>query len=236
MSKLGHGYGSEFHLMRLMGRYRQRFTRIVCDVIGASDISWLDFRPGGKYELKPELSLPDNEWKGIEFLAETKENREELIESWKDFWPQSGSVPNWDAIGKGRIDESDFWILTEVKAHIGEIKSNCGAISKKSKDRIADAMKDTQTWLNVKDKMGCDWLKVYYQYAFQLAMLYFLNRHNIKSRLLRIYLCGDKNPAGDCPPKDLEQQSIFLGVDGIHLSTFRVHEIFIDVVNVKRME
>jgi hypothetical protein len=37
----------------------------------------------------------DREWKGLEFL----DSASDVKSAWVKFWPQSGNVPNWDAVG-----------------------------------------------------------------------------------------------------------------------------------------
>lgn len=66
---IGAGYGSEFHLMRYMARYRNKMNDIINKDINVQIVEWLDFIPGGEY--KPEnpakVILPDKEWTGLDF-------------------------------------------------------------------------------------------------------------------------------------------------------------------------
>jgi len=39
----GNGYGSECHLLRYLGRHRDRLNAEVCRETGGSDVRWLDF-------------------------------------------------------------------------------------------------------------------------------------------------------------------------------------------------
>ena len=64
MAKIGHGYGSESHLLRWMGRHRNLFDQYVSKSVGrlGSPIHWLDFN------FAPNNPWPDSELKGLEFL------------------------------------------------------------------------------------------------------------------------------------------------------------------------
>ncbi|KXB07063.1 hypothetical protein AKJ51_02140 [candidate division MSBL1 archaeon SCGC-AAA382A20] len=242
MAQLGYGYGSEFHLMRLMGRYRKRFTSLVCKATEASDMQWLDFKVGQQYQLSPNnLILPDKEWKGIDFLEKSSTDNDSILKEWQKFWPQTGNIQNWDAIARSRFGFPEFWLLAEAKAHTGEINSQCGAQSSRSKDKIKKAMQKTQSWLDVQGKTPDDWMKNYYQFANRLATLYFLIEQGIHARLLFIYMCGDKHPEKECPKKRegwttvLKKQKQALGLQNVDLKSHGVHEIFIDVEKVTIM-
>ena len=88
MGKIGYGYGSEWHLMRLLGRHKAYFDRFVHGSTGASEVSWLDFLFNNS---KPWF---DNEFKGHEFIES-----QEILSFWKSFLPNTENVPNWDTKG-----------------------------------------------------------------------------------------------------------------------------------------
>src|SRR5262245_19847757 len=117
MGKLGYGYGSEFHLLRWMGRHRDEFDAAVLKALGEtqSHIHWLDFEftNAGK----------DSEWKGIDFISEKPTLRQE----WESFWPNKRGIHNWDAVGILQTANGPEWIVVEAKAHAKEILSDCKA-------------------------------------------------------------------------------------------------------------
>src|SRR5690348_14631823 len=87
VGKIGYGYGSEFHLLRYLGRHRHCLNRRIEEKSGGKVRDWLDFAFAG--------DGGDTEWKGVDFL----EAGSAMISAWKRFWPQTGNVPNWDAVG-----------------------------------------------------------------------------------------------------------------------------------------
>ena len=64
MGDMALGYGSEFHLLRWLGRHRGKFTELVCKAgqRGWSDIRWLDF------EFADGRLVPDSELCGSDVL------------------------------------------------------------------------------------------------------------------------------------------------------------------------
>jgi len=124
------------------------------------------------------------------FREEDKFNLRDLLtsydEQFKIEWPQSGSSMNWDLIGFSRKKKT--WILCEAKAHLGELKSDCGA-SKDSKDKISRALNI------VKNRLGVDtdknWMEKYYQFANRLYAVDLINRQGFNAVLLNIYFLGD---------------------------------------------
>lgn len=175
MAKLGYGYGSEFQLLRLLGRHRNSFNFKILQALGYNDkrIEWLDF----KYA--PKQFIPDKEYIGINFL-ENDPNYEKLKNSWKKYWPSSNNAQNWDAICK--IDNE--WILIEAKAHKDEILSNTTA-SKESKQFIGERFKEIKLKNGITSKE--DWNYKYYQKANRILFLEYLQANNIKAKLLFVY-------------------------------------------------
>ncbi len=195
---IGSGYGSEFHLMRTMGRYRNAFDQVVSSAIGGTVLKWLDMKHGGVYDTSnpAKVILPDIEYKGIDFLP--KAQHEKVERKWQEYWPRTGNVQNWDSVGRIQFEGTDYWLLVEAKAHKGEIKSDCHASSPRSLETIDRAFTKTKEWLGL--EAGNDWRQLYYQAANRLAMLHFLNEIcGIPAKMLCIYFCGDQNPNADCP-------------------------------------
>ena len=234
MGKIGHGYGSEWHLLRYLGRHRNRLDQIIKRTIGKGEhIEWMDFGFASKKKLF------DKEWTGIAFLKKYGLLTDELQSAWQNFWPQRGNAQNWDAIGRfhykdGHKNCCDF-ILVEAKSHITEVKSACRA-KLWGRRKIEKAMTETKRALGVDENI--DYLKRYYQYANRIAALHFLTKHGIGARLVFIYFLGDQIKGKICPrhPRKwqevLEQQHKELGLPKQHLLGNRMHEIFVHV-NVK---
>ena len=238
---IGAGYGSEFHLMRYMARYRNKMNDIINNEIMGQIVEWLDFIPGCEYnpENPAKVILPDNEWEGLDFLKET--DNENVLEKWNDYWPQNGKSQNWDAIAKAKIDNRKTWIIVEAKAHTDETKSECNAISLESIQMIDKAFKETKQAFGITSEN--DWKKTYYQYANRMATLHFLLENDIPAKLLFIYFFGDKHQhltkGSICPNNEkgwhssIEEQRIYLGLSKEIMKKKGIHEIFLNVVKPK---
>ena len=178
MARIGYGYGSEWHLLRWMGRYRNDLIKKIREVTNKpnSKIDFLDFH------FNPSEKWPDSELKGIEFLLmDHSANR-----AWEIFWPQSGNIPNWDAVGKITDILGEEWLLVEAKAHSEELISNCGGKEHGGLPIIRKAFQTTINQLGITANVS-SWLKPYYQYANHLSFLSFLHSQDIPSHLLNIY-------------------------------------------------
>jgi len=234
MGKMGNGYGSEFHLLRFLGYHRDKLNDEIKQVTGGRVIDWLDFGFGGGGKL-------DSEWKGVDFV-----NSPSGVKSaWQAFWPQSGNVPNWDAVGRLESNSATEYLLVEAKAHAEELQSSCAAKGTEKQgglNKIKDALQTTITT----NGFGVDvnrWLRPYYQYTNRLAHLHFLIQHGIPARLVFIYFCGDdwkgRNlPNGKPPtcPKEANKWAIplqrmyrHLGLSGQSNLEQRVHKVFLNV-------
>lgn len=228
MGSIGCGYGSEWHLLRFMGRHRHLFDKMIISSIGkGSFISWLDFRFS-------DQDSYDRELKGLEFLSQFKN----LQQKWAAFWPQSGNVQNWDGIGwlynLDEHDNSPELILLEAKAHLDELKSDCKAeVGGKGYRTIVNAMRQVQNALGIFN--SGDWLKNYYQYANRIAALWFLNENGIPARFASVYFIGDDHKGKDCPQNKsewdiaLRKQDQYLGIDREHPLKDRIHKVFLSV-------
>jgi hypothetical protein len=171
----------------------------------------------------------DLEWKGIDFL---KDNLS-LQEAWEFFWPGTGNIPNWDAVGKIQHNSKESWILVEAKSHIEEIKQACMARPGKGLNMINKAFSETKEYLKIPE--STDWLRPYYQYCNRIATLYFLKKHDVSAHLLFVYFLGDQFDKKICPESEkgwknelnkLKQHNQILGEHGLSDS---IHELFIDV-------
>ena len=70
MAGLNAGYGSELHLLRMLGRHRQYFDQLVLTETTADEVEWLDFASGDMRLDKRGNSRWDEEWHQLNFLAE----------------------------------------------------------------------------------------------------------------------------------------------------------------------
>lgn len=228
MGRIGHGYGSEHHLLRFLGRHRHELDRRVLEVVGGESIDWLDFH----FDLGKD-TWADAEWKGFEFITDN----DNLQAAWSEFWPQTGSAQNWDAVARLRRAGRNEWLLVEAKAHTAELQSDCGARGR-SREKILEALNETKAALSVPaDKL---WDIVYYQYCNRLATLYFLRKHGVPGRLLLIYFTGDKGDQRRVCPADpvgwreaIDAQNAAVGLPTGHPLEDHIHKLFLEVKGVK---
>ena len=225
MSDIGYGYGSRWHLCRYLAYHRAELNRSVESVTGGEALEWLDF------PFDPASRFLDGEWKGLDFLGEDHPARN----VWRSFWPQTGNVPNWDAVGRVRIAEAAEWLLVEAKAHVGELKSACGAKAAGGLATIQKAFVETKAAMGV--PQAADWLGPYYQYANRLATLHFLIKQGVPARLFFVYFLGDAHPHSrwKCPTcaeeweHSLRPMYDHLGLTHTSELEKRVHRLFLPV-------
>lgn len=209
MATMGHGYGSEFHLLRWMGRHRAALNKKVEAITGLAGLEWLDF------EFNPEKEIPDEELKGLDFLS--GDNRRSVVldkfRSGPLSWPQSGELMNWDAVGRA----GNVYVLCEAKAHVGEIAKRYDPGDSPSVEQRKRA------FAFAKKKIGADpssdWMHNFYQMANRLYVLALLSECGIEAFLLNVYFCGDRFREKDCPESRegwrmiLEEEYEKLGID-----------------------
>lgn len=228
MGKLGFGYGSEWHLLRYLGRHRNLLGETIINNIGhGTSIDWLDFA------MNPAKDCFDEEIEGLDFLNDTS-----LLTEWNRFWPRTGSQQNWDAVGWLNSDSGKELLLVEAKAHLAEILSHCQAkpaSQRGGRDIIEKALNQ------VKGSLGAapssDWLSPYYQYANRLAVLWFLRQQGIQARLVGIYFTDPKSTQikVQCPKHesawlmDLNKMETALGLPAAHPLHDYIHKVFLPV-------
>lgn len=209
MGDMALGYGSEFHLLRWLGRHRRLFTEKVCEAAnraakrGWKHIDWLDF------EFADGRLVPDSELCGPEFLT-IGTDRKKWPKEWEKVhdelrngpfkWPDVDSkyMMNWDVVG---VADDGTYVLGEAKAHIEEIGAKCSATSE-NKPIIKQALKLPKDKDCFNAKEGKDWLGKYYQLANRLYMVSLLERCGLKAVFLYILFTGDKFPGrakATCP-------------------------------------
>ena len=225
MAVLGNGYGSEFQLLRLLGRHRNSFDSKILTVLNYHDkkVYWLDF----KYDSKQ--FIPDREYVGIEFLEELS-NFPDLKKSWAKNWPTTNRAQNWDAICK--IDGE--WILIEAKARKREMESDSIATIQ-SLDFIRTRFEEIKLKYGITTEN--DWDKKYYQKANRILFLDYLIANGIKAKLLFVYFVNGYNKNGEqlgvksnSEWLDLiKKQDEYLGISDNNLLKDKIHNLIIDI-------
>jgi hypothetical protein len=175
----------------------------------------------------------DGEYMGINFLPSKIQNK--ISENWGKYWPQSGNLPNWDAVmycSPKNPDSSleDKWIIIEAKAYLQELESSSGA-SEESRDKIEKAFEATQKRFNIKTQNS--WLKKYYQLANRLAFINFMLDNGIQCSLLNIYFLngwGNQNDKNVLEIEDwnkkIDEEYSYLGINN-HAKEY-ISEILVD--------
>jgi len=225
MGRIGHGYGSEWHLLHWLGRHRAELSRRVGAAIGGAvnPGDWLDF-PTTSSGGAPKTM----EWKGIDFLRPNPP----VERAWAAFWPQRGNAHNWDAVA--RVGDEPEWLLVEAKAHVGELASSCGASPRGGLPAIQAALDSCKRHLGV--GAAHDWTTGYYQHANRVAALHFLQQQGIPARLLFVYFLGERRRGWQCPKTEadwrpaLVTQDGHLGLNRPHPLSSRIHDLFLPVV------
>lgn len=243
MAQIGHGYGSEFHLMRFMGHHRELFEQVISDAIGEKGtFHWLDFG-----FVPPMSSISgDRELKGFAFLKELvqKEKYESFINEYHSYKiGKIDSWQNWDAI----FILNDTFYLVEAKAHPSEISSGEKEHGNKSKKEILRYFKEQLSDYNV--NVTSEWLKDYYQLANRLAAAALLNKHGIKAKCLCIFFTHgfnkrivekidghekiikvyeDKKSTKEGFVEEINKEHQTLGIDSIALEAILSKPVFIN--------
>jgi hypothetical protein len=224
MADMGSGYGSECHLLRYLGRHRNRLDQRVLNLTGADNVAWLD------HPFDPNKTWLDGELKGLDFL----EPNDPTCKKWANVWPQQGNPPNWDAVARIQINGVAEWLLVEAKANLQELRSSCKAKAEGGRPLITDTLAAVKPTLGVAEDR--DWLNGYYQYCNRIAVLEFLNRHKTRARMMFVYFLGDKGDSTRTCPTDvggwraaLEEQKKHVGLPRHHPLYDRVHELFLEV-------
>lgn len=241
MSTIGFGYGSEWHLLRFLGYHRDILNRsIECSIPNGMIIDWLGtpFEANTSAIAKEPPRFLDREFEGINFLPPDDQRR--LGRHLDEFWPTTGSKPNWDAVGRVRVADEEAWLLVEAKSHLVELRSTCGArpaFEGGGRDRIAEAFRLTQARMGI--GVGPEaWLSPYYQFCNRISYLQFLCDHGIPTRLLFLYFLGDRFPtkrAACCPEEEsgwrpaLREMELHTGWGEENPLAGRVHRAFLPV-------
>ena len=218
MGTIGYTYGSEWQLLRLLGYHRDHLNQAIeASLPGARVVRWLDLgfrrdtglpdpgcysQPSDVSGRRPRPRRLDREHLAINFLSPDELTR--VGGSWANYWPQTGSPPNWDAVAQVEIGGTTYWLLVEAKSHLREVISFCGAKGT-ALDMILAAFTTTIERIGAHTQAN-DWLGPYYQFCNRLAVLSFLLEHKIPAKLLFVYFLGDVFPAGQQQILPIEQQ------------------------------
>lgn len=226
MGQMALGYGSEFHLLRMLGRRRSELNSEILEQLKTNGtIEWLDFVPD------PGSYIPDREYRDVEFLSGS-EAFDEIAEDFRLYWPTSRNTQNWDGVAK----QGNMWILAEAKARIKEIESDCGASDLGSLELIGRAFEQTINAYNINASADV-WKLRYYQKANRIAFLNFLEHHGVEAHLVFIYFMnGYDNGTSSESVKHkgeweaaIEREDKYLGIFGNQVIASKISNVFIDV-------
>ena len=185
MAKLGYGYGSEFQLLRFMGRHRQMLeAEIRSQIHEEGEFCWLDFG----FNTSEENFIGDEERSGLAFLDELSFVDEAQITAIRGEISAQGVArmvarQSWDAI----FTKDDTVYLVEAKAHCKEMittERNCSTNAE-----ILSFMKNLLPHIEVSEA----WAGDYYQLANRLATTALLNKHGIKAKTLCLFFTNGYN-------------------------------------------
>jgi len=231
------GCGSEWQLLRMLGRHRTNFNRLVLArlaedrVQSAGSIEWWDA------PFDPRNKLKDGEWKSVDFLPDHGG------QPWRTYWPDPragvenrNGAPSWDAIGRLHRNNEAEWLLVEAKAHEEEVSGGTCRAGDSSRPKITDQLRQTYLYCGGDvagwSKAEAVWLGDGYQMANRLACLRFLVENQLPARLLLVYFVCDEFPGQKCPEGELRWNEVVaalqarMGLPKDHHLRDRVHYIF----------
>lgn len=185
MAQMGLGYGSEFQLLRFMGRHRHELERTIIDAlqekqqtINDKNFDWLDFEYSDIYK----VITGDRELCGLSFLE--KKIDKGLYDKITSALQKAGSFisnwQHWDAV----FVLDDCFYFVEAKAYPGELYStnDHGGSSKKE---ILNFMRENMKPYGI--EVDENWLDSYYQFANRISMMAFLNQNGLNAKAIYIY-------------------------------------------------
>jgi hypothetical protein len=207
--------------------------------IGGSRFVWLDARTRATAARRAASEPFEIEWRGVDFLAD---ERPDLIRAYRsEFWPQTGNVPNWDAIGRRETGAGHEWLLVEAKGHLRELDQACAAkVASLGGSREAIAGRLDEVKAAISPGSPNDWLAHYYQFANRVATLWFLAEQGVQARLLHVCFEGEGH-FRDAPRTAEEWRCGRDGIAGLdamhgwfgrpfeHSLEARLHELFLPV-------
>ena len=185
MAQMGLGYGSEFQLLRFMGRHRHELERIIIDAlqekqqtINDKNFDWLDF----EYSDVNKVITGDRELCGLSFLE--KKIDKGLYDKITSALQKAGSFisnwQHWDAV----FVLDDCFYFVEAKAYPGELYST-NDHGGSSKQEILNFMRENMQPYGI--EVDENWLDSYYQFANRISMMAFLNQNGLNAKAIYIY-------------------------------------------------
>lgn len=227
MAQIGHGYGSEYQLLRFLGHHRNLLESSIRkeeNISPKKPFNWLDFR----FAKSSKSISGDREITGIRFLKNIKQfNLKE--EKFKEYPKGFEARQSWDSI----LIVNDTLYFIEAKAHKNELKGGCHA---KNTSGILQFMKDSMLAVGFRDVSNM-WLQDYYQLANRLSTIAYLQSKGIKAKVLYIYFENgyyDRNTDVDLGIDEEEFKEAIniekrtLGIQNFKGLTSLLSEVFID--------
>jgi hypothetical protein len=138
MGVIGYGYGSEWQLLRALGRHRKQLDSVIKKALvplypsldWGTGINWWDFGYDGFADVE-WIDLNDNEHKKnpsvLKALAGTR--IETIKQAWEKYWlapgsPRGRSHPNFDAVADVPLKNGKkLLLLVEAKGHLSESRN-----------------------------------------------------------------------------------------------------------------
>ena len=238
MAQIGHGYGSEWQLLRMLGHHRNEFFEKLKEELNIKDdINWLDY----PYDNKSVSG--DGEYFRLNFINNPNfpkflKSKIEKIKKPKDFlydW-------NWDGI----FCVGEELYVVEAKANIEEVRSDCKAENADSIASINTNLKELKKHFAVQSES--DWSKKYYQFANRLAFIKLMKDYGIKAKLVNIYFINgyihkiyfpdtkewrevyNKSASRDNWSEVIKKEKDYLGLNGNEEINKVVKDVFIDCI------
>lgn len=243
MAKIGYGYGSEFQLLRFMGRHRLLLEEIIKKSINVDGtIKWLDF----EFKDLDNDFVGDKELAGVDFLNQlsfvTDETIKEINREIDNYEVRPMvSRQSWDALFT--IDDTLY--IVEAKAHYDEMLTK--DYERASNEKILAFMKAMLPEINVTE----EWLKDYYQLANRLAFSALLSKHGVKTKTMCLFfengyqrkaiinnelrVLTDKDTSRQQFEDAMEKEMKTLGITHKNIYDIMTPSVFVDA-NPKRLK
>ena len=176
---MGIGYGSEWHLLRMLGHHRNYFFDKLKEALSLesdSEIDWPD------YPTSDTRVSGDSEYVRLAFMK-----------FFPDIYPkikmkEIGDAEfckkiRWHWDGVFRVGKTIY--MVEAKARVSELKNDCTATDEKSIVEIKADLKETKEYFKIQSEN--DWVKGNYQLANRLAFVALMEKYDIDAKLVYVY-------------------------------------------------
>ncbi|MEI7667966.1 MAG: hypothetical protein WCI62_03135 [Erysipelotrichaceae bacterium] len=175
-TKMGYGYGSEFQLLRFMGRYRNAFELSLLKALGLAQctkLNWLD------HQFNPQDHHLDLGLSNADFLSQKHQ------EAWLSLWPTNDL--NWDGVAKFSHNGKECLILLNAKAYAKDlsIQDKCASKDPLSLNQLKKAIQSVKDVYRITHIS--DWTKVGYPIASRLVFKKYLEDNNIPVFIVDVY-------------------------------------------------